>query len=94
MDDQSDLVDAFSTACRALVAISVRSVGEAQPEVTLAQHRILVFLDALGRGVSRPPDATRCSGFCGGPRVTLVPRHAVTMHGPDDGRSTRHFAVV
>lgn len=48
VDDHSDLVDAFLTASRALVAISVRSVDEAQPEVTLAQHRILVLLDARG----------------------------------------------
>ncbi len=48
MDDDPDLVDAFLTVSRALVAISVRSVDAAEPEVTLAQHRILVLLGARG----------------------------------------------
>jgi DNA-binding MarR family transcriptional regulator len=44
VDDDSDLVEAFLAASRVLVAISVRSVDAAEPEVTLAQHRIMVLL--------------------------------------------------
>ncbi|MCU7730309.1 MarR family transcriptional regulator [Actinoplanes sp. KI2] len=46
--DDSDLVEAFLTASRALVGVAVRSLNAGDDEVTLPQHRALVLLAAHG----------------------------------------------
>lgn len=43
-----DLADAFVTASRALVGLSVRSIAAAPVDVTVAQFRVLVLLASLG----------------------------------------------
>lgn len=48
MSDENDLVDAFLTASRVLVAVAARSLDAAQQEVTLPQYRALVVLAARG----------------------------------------------
>jgi DNA-binding MarR family transcriptional regulator len=48
VDDRTELVDALVTASRVLVSVAVRSIAAAEPEVTIAQHRILVLLAARG----------------------------------------------
>jgi DNA-binding MarR family transcriptional regulator len=44
----ADLVEAFLTASRVLVAVAVRSLAAGDGEITLAQHRALVLLAAQG----------------------------------------------
>jgi DNA-binding MarR family transcriptional regulator len=44
----ADLVEAFVSASRALVAVAVRSLGAGDADITLPQHRILVLLAAHG----------------------------------------------
>lgn len=44
----SEAAEAFLTASRALVGISVRSLGASPVEVTLPQHRLLVLVAAGG----------------------------------------------
>jgi DNA-binding MarR family transcriptional regulator len=44
----ADLVEAFLTASRVLVAVAVRSLAVAAAEITLPQHRALVLLAARG----------------------------------------------
>lgn len=48
MSDENDLVDAFLTASRVLVAVAARSLEAAQQEVTLPQYRALVVLASRG----------------------------------------------
>lgn len=48
MDESPDLLDAFLTASRVLVAVAVRSIAAAEPEVSLAQHRIMVLVASRG----------------------------------------------
>lgn len=50
----SDLVDAFVAASRALVAVAARSLSDLGEDVTLAQYRALVLLRT--RGPQRPAD--------------------------------------
>ncbi|GAB7005728.1 hypothetical protein JCM18899A_32010 [Nocardioides sp. AN3] len=49
MTDDSELVDAFITASRALVGVAVRSIAASPVALTPAQHRALVLV-ASGRG--------------------------------------------
>jgi DNA-binding MarR family transcriptional regulator len=44
----SDLVEAFLTASRVLVAVAARSLAAADAEITLPQHRALVLLASQG----------------------------------------------
>lgn len=44
----ADLVEAFLSASRALVAVAVRSLAAGDADITLPQHRILVLLAARG----------------------------------------------
>jgi DNA-binding MarR family transcriptional regulator len=46
--DDADLVDAFLTASRVLVAVAARSLGVAAADVTLPQYRVLVVLASRG----------------------------------------------
>ena len=41
-------VERFVTASRALVAMAVRSIESAAPEITVPQHRVLILLAAEG----------------------------------------------
>jgi DNA-binding MarR family transcriptional regulator len=45
---EGELVDAFLTASRALVAVAVRSLAAGDADITLPQHRALVLLAAHG----------------------------------------------
>lgn len=47
-DSDQELLDAFITAGRALVALAARSLGEIGHDVTLAQYRTLVVLRTRG----------------------------------------------
>lgn len=91
-DDLQELVGAFVTASRALVAIAVRSLEAAPVAVTAAQHRVLVTLAAEGpRGVGEiarelgvnPSNATRiCDRL---QRLHLVDR----TPSQEDGRAVQ-----
>lgn len=48
MNQDRDLVDAFLTASRVLVAVAARSLGAAKTEVTRPQYRVLVILASRG----------------------------------------------
>jgi DNA-binding MarR family transcriptional regulator len=47
--EDHDLVDAFLTASRVLVAVAARSLAAAEADVTLPQYRVLVVLASRGR---------------------------------------------
>lgn len=47
-ETDADLVEAFLTASRVLVAVAVRSLAAGDAEITLPQHRALVVLAARG----------------------------------------------
>ena len=90
--DRDAVVDAVLSASRVLVAIAVRSLGDAAEDVTLAQYRTLVVLAsrgpqslaALAEALAvAPPTATRmCDRLV---RKGLV----VRRHGRDDRRQVR-----
>jgi DNA-binding MarR family transcriptional regulator len=61
--NDSELVDAFLGASRALVGVAVRSLAAAEPEVTLPQYRALVLLDR--RGAQRVSDLADMLGVNG-----------------------------
>jgi DNA-binding MarR family transcriptional regulator len=48
VDASRPVVAAFITASRVLLAVAVRSVESAAPEITVTQHRVLVLLAARG----------------------------------------------
>ena len=43
-DEREDLAEALLAASRALVGIAIRGLGAVAPDVTLAQHRVLLLL--------------------------------------------------
>jgi DNA-binding MarR family transcriptional regulator len=47
-DDHDELAEALLAASRALVGIAIRGLGAVSPDVTLAQHRVLLLLDEHG----------------------------------------------
>jgi DNA-binding MarR family transcriptional regulator len=47
--EDHDLVDAFLTASRVLVAVAARSLAAAETDVTLPQYRVLVVLASRGQ---------------------------------------------
>jgi DNA-binding MarR family transcriptional regulator len=59
----ADLVEAFLSASRALVAVAVRSLAAGGADITLPQHRILVLLAA--RGPQRVSDLATLLGVNG-----------------------------
>jgi DNA-binding MarR family transcriptional regulator len=56
----ADLVEAFLTASRVLVAVAARSLAVGDAEITLPQHRALVLLAA--RGAQRMADLAELLG--------------------------------
>lgn len=48
MTEDQDLVDAFLTASRVLVAVAARSLAAVEPDVSLPQYRVLVVLASRG----------------------------------------------
>jgi DNA-binding MarR family transcriptional regulator len=52
--EERELIDAFLSASRALVAVAARSLAACQTEITLPQYRALVVLS--GRGPQRVAD--------------------------------------
>jgi DNA-binding MarR family transcriptional regulator len=88
----ADLVEAFVSASRALVAVAVRSLAAGDADITLPQHRILVLLAA--RGPQRISDLATLLGVNGSTatrhcdrlqRRALVQRSRAT----DDRRAVR-----
>lgn len=46
--EERELIDAFLSASRALVAVAARSLSACETEITLPQYRVLVVLSARG----------------------------------------------
>jgi DNA-binding MarR family transcriptional regulator len=92
IDEDRDLVDAFVSASRALVAVAARSLSDLGEEVTLPQYRALVVLST--RGPQRAADLAASLDVTPstGSRMIerLVRKHLVRrVRATDDRRTVR-----
>jgi DNA-binding MarR family transcriptional regulator len=91
-ESDADLVEAFLTASRVLVAVAARSLAAGDAEITLPQHRALVLL--ASRGPQRMIDLAALLGV----NSSTATRHCDRLQrrgliqrdpAPDDRRAVR-----
>lgn len=88
----TDLVEAFLSASRALVAVAVRSLAAGDADITLPQHRILVLLTARGpQRISELAAMLGVNGSTATRHCDRLQRRALVQRNraPDDRRAVQ-----